>query len=132
MRKRFWPRVLKSVLPVALLCGVGGWALAWAAGAYVTDSRYSGDELRETLVWRLPLTLAAWGGGITFLCELFRHLWAQPIQSAAEAKTQAVDAEQLLMQLIEQAEAAEEDRNPQPVFGGCAPPPDELFSKHSA
>src|SRR5215213_280164 len=59
---RFWPRLLKSVLPVALLAAGGGYLYAVAAGAYVADGRDDGTALRETLVWRVPLTMAAWAG----------------------------------------------------------------------
>ena len=125
-RKVFWPRLLKSVLPIAVLSAAGGWVYAYAAGMYMTDAQHTGDELKESLLWRLPFTMAAWGGGITFFCELFRHWWGKPNSApapvAAETKSAPVDAEQLLLQLLDQAEAAEQSRYELPVFAQSAPP----------
>ena len=120
MRNPFWPRLLKSVLPVAVLCGVGGWALAHAAGVYVADARHAGDDLRDALAWRLPFTLAAWGGGITFACELLRHWWVSP-KPPADPPAAPIDGEQLLLQLLVEAEAAEASRAALPPAGRTSP-----------
>lgn len=117
---RFWPRLLKSVLPVALLAGAGGYAYAVAAGAYVADGRDDGEGLREKLLWRVPFSMAAWAGGFTLLFELFRHLWvAKPAPTTATERGAVPpaqpDAEQLLLQLLEQAEAAEKTRESQRI-----------------
>lgn len=127
--RRFWPRLLKSVLPVTLLCGAAGYLYALAAGSYVADQRDDGSTLRDTLVWRVPFTMAAWGGGITLLVEWFRHLWGANKTDAAAAATAAPQqtAEQILMQLLEQAEQAEESRKfpvPPPPSVNDTPLPD--------
>jgi hypothetical protein len=118
---RFWPRLVKSVLPVALLAAGAGYLYAVGAGAYVADGRDDGTALREALVWRVPLTMAAWAGGLTLLVEWFRHLWGakQAPKAAAEAKASVLDSEQLLLQLLEQAEAAEKSRGSEriPILG---------------
>lgn len=113
----FWPRLFKSVLPVALLAAGGGYLYAVAAGAYVADGRNDGTALKEALVWRLPLTMAAWAGGLTLLVEWFRHLWGKKpeAQPVAEAKQSVLDSEQLLLQLLDQAEAAEKHRESQRI-----------------
>jgi hypothetical protein len=120
----FWPRLLKSVLPIALLAGGVGYLFAQAAGAYVATARDDGSALTESLAWRVPLSMAAWGGGIALLFEVFRHLWSRskPTPNPVVASSDVPDAEQLLMQLLEQAEAAEHNRN-QPDFPVAEPPP---------
>ena len=111
--RRFWPRLLKSVLPVTLLCGAVGYLYAVAAGAYVATEHDDGGGLRDTLTWRVPFFMALWGGGFTLLVEWFRHLWAPAKKgekpAAATPSPDAV-AEKLLLQLLEQAEQAEQSR----------------------
>ncbi len=107
----FVRRLLISVLPTMLLLAVCGYGMANAAGLYVGNERYSGDQLVETLQWRLPLTLAAWGGGLVFLMELVRHLWLKPAEKpksreTTKSLTPDQEAEQLLLQLLEQNESA--------------------------
>lgn len=115
--RRFWPRLLKSVLPITLLCGAAGYLYAVAAGAYIADEREDGRTLREALAWRVPLAMAFWGGGFTLLVEWFRHLWgganktdAKDTKGTVPAPTPEESAEQLLLQLLQQAEAAERSR----------------------
>ena len=109
--RRFWPRLLKAVLPVTLVCGATGYVYAVAAGAYFATDRDDGGGLRDTLTWRVPFFMALWGGGFTLIVEWFRHLWAPakkgetPVAASPDA-----DAEQLLLQLLEQAEQAEQSR----------------------
>lgn len=114
LMREFALRVLKTVVPTAALLAVCGYGFAVVAGMYVSNDRDSGDELRMSLAWRLPFTLAAWGGGMVFLYELFRALWGQkPSAEKPVSLTTAspeVDAEQLLQQLLDQADAAEEVR----------------------
>ena len=120
---RFWPRLLKSVLPIALLAGGAGYLYAVAAGAYVADERNDGGGVRDALAWRVPLAMAAWGGGITLVFEWLRHLWGVKARPAADLPAAAaVDAETLLLQLLEQAEAAEKARQ-QPVSVSTDTPP---------
>jgi len=111
--RRFWPRALKSVLPVTLLCGAAGYLYCVAAGAYFATERDDGNGLRDFLAWRVPFTMALWGGGFTLLVEWFRYLWVP--KKADEKKPEAApnpeaDAEKLLLQLLEQAEEAERSR----------------------
>ncbi len=142
--RRFWPRLLKAVLPVTLLCGAAGYLYAVAAGAYIATERDDGGGLRDTLTWRVPFTMAMWGGGFTLLVEFFRHLWApakKGEKATAAAPNPDADAEKLLLQLLEQAEQAEQSRaipmrtdrtlppdladTPPPVFPS-APTPDAV------
>jgi hypothetical protein len=110
--RRFWLRTLKTVLPVALLCGAAGYLYAVVAGAYFATERDDGSTLRDALAWRLPFTMAVWGGGFTLLVEFFRHLWApkNADEKATPAANPEADAEKLLLQLLEQAEEAERSR----------------------
>lgn len=128
--RRFWPRLLKSVLPITLLCGAAGYLYAVAAGTYIADEREDGSTLRGVLAWRVPFAMAFWGGGFTLLVEWFRHLWgankADEKKAATPAPTAEESAEQLLMQLLQQAEAAERSRTmPMPEPRGT-PTPAEL------
>ena len=107
----FVRRLFISVLPTVVLLALCGYGLSRAAGLYVANGRDSGEQLAETLQWRLPITLAAWGGGLVFLMELVRYLWVKPVaktQTAEAVKTLTPDqeAEQLLLQLLEQNESA--------------------------
>lgn len=125
---RFWPRLLKTVLPVALFSGAVGCLYALAAGAYVADERDDGSGVREALLWRVPFAMAAWAGGFTLLFEVFRHWWAPKTPPApAASKPSVTDSEQLLLQLLEQAEAAEKSRAsqviPVPTVGTNTPAP---------
>jgi hypothetical protein len=129
--RRFWPRLLKSVLPITLLCGAAGYLYAVAAGAYIADEREDGSTLRAALAWRVPFALAFWGGAFTLLVEWFRHLWGvnKPDAKKAEATpvpTAEESAEQLLMQLLQQAEAAERSRTMPMPEPRAAPTPAEL------
>lgn len=110
---KFWPRLLKVVLPVSVVCGGAGYLYAVAAGAYIADARDDGGTLRDTLVWRVPFAMAFWGGSFTLLVEFFRHLWGannKPEKSSAPAVSPDAEAEKLLLQLLEQAETAEQSR----------------------
>lgn len=124
---RFWPRVLKTVLPVGLICGAAGYLYAVAAGAYYATERDDGSTLRDALAWRVPFAMAFWGAGFTLVVEFFRHLWApkKPDEKPAAAPNPEADAEKLLLQLLEQAEEAERSRTvpaPDPRPTAEAPP----------
>lgn len=125
--RRFWPRLLKTVLPVALVCGGAGYLYAIGAGAYVSGKQDDGSTLRDALVWRVPFAMAFWGGGFTLVVEWFRHLWApkKDEKPVAVAPNPEADTEKLLLQLLEQAEQAEESRKfppPEPRTLPPAPP----------
>ena len=110
-------RVLKSVVATVLLLAACGYGFAVAARAYVATDRDSGEGIEQALAWRLPFTLAAWGGGMVLVYELFRTLWGPKPSSAGTATGGAtspvLDAEQLLQQLLDQADAAEKLRQAQ-------------------
>jgi hypothetical protein len=103
-------RSAKTVLPTVTVAAVGGYLFAQGAGVYAATDRDSGQELAATLSCRLPFTLAAWSGGMVLVYELFRSLWGGK-PKLADPKPPAVDSEQLLLQLLEQAEAAEQRRS---------------------
>lgn len=116
---RFWPRALKTVLPVGFICGAAGYLYAVAAGAYFATERDDGSTLRDALAWRVPFAMAFWGAGFTLVVEFLRRLWAPKTTDAkpAAAPNPDADAETLLLQLLEQAEEAERSRTapaPQP------------------
>jgi hypothetical protein len=130
----FLRRLLLSVVPTMVLLALCGYGLSRAAGAYVANGRDTGQQLAETLQWRLPITLAAWGGGLVFLMELIRHLWVKPAakpmaQQELKPLTPDQEAEQLLLQLLEQSESAQAraiiplDQTP-PPSGTPLPAPD--------
>jgi hypothetical protein len=122
----FLIRVAKTVVPAAALAAGGGYLFAQMAGQYVATPRDDGEALRATLASRLPFTMAAWCGGMVLVFELFRSLWGQkpkPVESP-----RGVDAEQLLQQLLEQADAAEQARQaatkpPITLISEDTPPP---------
>ncbi|MCU0705087.1 MAG: hypothetical protein MUF18_14030 [Fimbriiglobus sp.] len=126
---RFWPRALKSVLPVVVVCGGAGYLYALGAAAYVADGKDDATTLRTALSWRLPLAMACWGGGVTLIVEFFRQLWAPRKADEAKAESPAppLDAERLLLQLIEQAEEAERSRAI-PMPGERSLPPDPAMT----
>ena len=104
-------RALKTVLPTAVLLGVCGYLFAVSVGRVVATDKDNGAATADALRWRLPFTMAAWGGGMVLVFELFRSLWGgKPPAPPAKARPQAVDSEQLLLQMLEQAEAAEAAR----------------------
>lgn len=123
----FSVRILKSVLPTSAVLAAFGFLFARAAGAYVSTDKDDAGELTAELSWKLPLAFAFWGGGMTLVFEFFRHLWGRNPEPAATAPV-AADAEQLLLQLLEQAEAAEARRSgliptPNPVCPAMPTPP---------
>ena len=114
--RRFLHRLLMNGLPTAAILAIFGYAFAQFAGMwYVSESggRHSpvgADEIAATLEWRLPLTMAAWGFGLVALFEGVLSLWRKP-DPAPIRLTPAVDeTEQLLLKLLEEAEAAEAAR----------------------
>jgi len=108
----FVRRLFISVLPTMVLLALCGYGMSRAAGLYVANERDNGEQLAKTLQYRLPITLAAWGGGLVFLMELFRHLWVKPVAKVTDAEvpktlTPDQEARQLLLQLLEQSESAQ-------------------------
>ena len=126
--RAFAIRVLKNGLPVAALLALLGYGLAQMAemmGGKADRPNPDGvPEMREVLQYRLPLTMAAWGLGIVVAFEVLFSLW-RPTVPAAATKPAAVpvdEAEQLLMKLLEEADAAEFARR-MPSPADPTPPP---------
>ena len=105
-------KLLKNGVPTAAILAVVGYLFAQLAGMwYVSESGgrtspVGSDEIADTLQWRLPLTMAAWGFGLVALFEGVLSLWRKP--PAAAPVVSAVDeTELLLLKLLEEADAAE-------------------------
>ncbi len=110
-------KVLKSGLPTAAILAVCGYVFAQFAGMwYVSEAGgrtlpVGSGEIADTLEWRLPLTMAAWGFGLIALFEGVLSIWRQPAALEVPAEVETVDeTEQLLLKLLEEAEAAEAER----------------------
>ncbi len=110
-------KVLKSGLPTAAILAVCGYVFAQFAGMwYVSEAGgrtlpVGSGEIADTLEWRLPLTMAAWGFGLIALFEGVLSIWRQPAVLEVPAEVETVDeTEQLLLKLLEEAEAAEAER----------------------
>ena len=113
--RRYLLKLLKTGLPTAAILALFGYAFAQFAGMwYVSDaggreSPVGAVEVARSLEWRLPLTMAAWGFGLVALFEGVLSLWRAP--APAEPAHPIIDAtEQLLLKLLEEADAAEEVR----------------------
>ena len=105
-------KLLKTGLPTAAGLGVVGYAFARFAGMwYVSeagghDSPVGAAEVARTLEWRLPLAMAGWGFGLVALFEGVLSLWRKPVP--VEPAVPVVDeTEQLLLKLLEEADAAD-------------------------
>ena len=109
-------KLLKTGLPTAAGLGVVGYAFARFAGMwYVSEAggrtAIGANDIAEALEWRLPLTMAAWGFGLVALFEGILSIWRKPTTPATPAALTPVDeTEQLLLKLLEEAEAAEDQR----------------------
>lgn len=126
--RAFGIRVLKNGLPVALLLGALGYGMAsmaeMMAGRPERPTSGHVPDVRTHLQGRLPFTMAAWGFGIVVAFEALFSLWRKPVPPATEVKAVAVEdeAEQLLMKLLEEADAAERARS-MPSPADPTPPP---------
>ena len=126
--RAFAKRVLKNGLPVAVLLAALGYGMAqmaeMMAGKSDRPTPAHVPELRTHLQYRLPLTMAAWGLGIVVAFEGLFSLWRRPVPPVAEVKAVAPmdEAEQLLLKLLEEADAAERARS-MPSAADPTPPP---------
>ena len=107
-------KLLKTGLPTAAGLGVVGYAFARFAGMwYVSEAggrtAIGASDIAEALEWRLPLTMAAWGFGLVALFEGILSIWRKPT-APLTAVTPVDETEQLLLKLLEEAEAAEDER----------------------
>lgn len=132
--RAFVIRLLWNGLPVAVLLAGVGYGLSQMAemmSGKADRPRPDGvPELADHLQWRLPAGLAAWGFGLVLVFELLLSVWRQPVPTAdgkADAARRSVvaieaDAEQLLLKLLGEAEAAERART-MPSPADPTPPP---------
>lgn len=132
--RAFVIRLLWNGLPVAVLLAGVGYGLSQTAEMMTGKAGRPHPDgvpaLAEHLQWRLPLGLAAWGFGLVLVFELLLSVWrkpaSQPDGTAEAARTSVAaieaDAEQLLLKLLGEAEAAERARaTPSPA--DPTPPP---------
>jgi hypothetical protein len=126
--RAFGIRVLKNGLPVVVLLAALGYGMSQMAEMMTGKSdRPNPDgvpEMRDVLQYRLPFTFAAWGLGFVVAFEALFSLWRKPLPptDAKPAAVQADEAEQLLMKLLEEADAAERARS-MPSPADPTPPP---------
>jgi len=115
--RAFGIRLLKNGLPVAVLLAALGYGMAnmaeMMAGRPEIPTPGHVPEMRAQLQNRLPFTMAAWGFGIVVAFEALFSLWRKPVPPVTEVKAVTVEdeAEQLLMKLLEEADAAERARS---------------------
>jgi len=103
-------RILRNGLLAALMLGVLGFVYAQFAGIWFdAKAGAGGAEVTEALQWRMPFTMAGWGFGLVAVFEFFGALWRKPEKPGVESKP-VPDAESLLLELLDQAEAAERER----------------------
>lgn len=131
--RAFVIRLLWNGLPVAVLLAALGYGMAQMAemmqGQADRPSPAGVPELTDHLQWRVPLGLAAWGFGLVLAFELLLSLWRKPVPAdgkGSEAKKSIAaiqdEAEQLLLKLLAEADAAERARSlPSPA--DPTPPP---------
>lgn len=106
-------KLLKNGVPTAVALAVVGYFFAQLAAMwYASESggrvTVGADEMSDTLEWHLPLTMAAWGFGLVALFEGVLSLWRTPVAEPVALTIPVVDeTEQLLLKLLEEAEAAE-------------------------
>ncbi len=126
--RAFAIRVLRNGLPVAVLLAAVGYGMAqmaeMMAGRSPRPTPGHVPELSTHLEYRLPLTMAAWGLGLVVALEALFSLWRQPVPPASEGKPLPPmdEAEQLLLRLLEEADAAERARS-MPSAADPTPPP---------
>lgn len=128
-------KVLKSGLPTAAILAVCGYVFAQFAGMWYASEAggrtlaVGSGEIADTLEWRLPMTMAAWGFGLIALFEGVLSIWRKPAALAVSSETEPVDeTEQLLLKLLEEAEAAEAER--QIKFALAQTPMPKLMATH--
>lgn len=108
-------RILRHGIPAALILGCLGIVYAQFAGVWFQnkigerEAPSGGAEVTDALQWRMPLAMAGWGFGVVAAIELVTGLWRKPIPS--EAIKPVPDAEELLSKLLDEAEAAERERD---------------------
>jgi hypothetical protein len=116
-------RALKRGLLTAAILAVLGYVLADLAGMWLsTQSAAARDDFAQSLRYRMPLTMAAWGFLLVAFFEGVATLLRGGKRAIPARRVPAVptedEVEQLLHQLLQQADAAEAARagksNPSP------------------
>jgi hypothetical protein len=127
-------RSLKSGLPTALILALLGIGYSQLSGIWLTadtskpDDQQNLSDFTNWLQVRVAAGMAAWGFVIVFLGECFRALWLPEssktaTSSGSNPKVDAdAEAERLLLQLLEEAEAAERQRRQSPPLDQTPPP----------
>jgi hypothetical protein len=141
-------RILKHGLPTAVLLALLGFLMAEIASMWVasqpapslqprvsiespTDESTStvnpDAKAMEALRYQLPLEMAVWGFGLVVLCEVVLAFWRgkkqpQPLGPGLRPPSDA-EVEELLNQLLQQAEEAEAARNAAANKPTDTPPP---------
>jgi hypothetical protein len=139
-------RIAKHGLPTAALLALLGFLMAEMAGIWVASQpapsapRASVESPADTaapadrpdtvavraLRYQLPLEMAAWGFGLVVLCELWLALWRSkkpPMHPPGLRPPTDAEVEELLNQLLQQAEEAEAARKAAAARPADTPPP---------
>jgi hypothetical protein len=108
-------RILKRGLPTAAILAVLGTVMADLAGMWVSSqSPATGDDFAQTLRYRMPLAMAAWGFALVAIFEVALTVLRGGKRTIPARRIPAVptedEVEQLLNQLLQQADAAEAAR----------------------
>ena len=112
--RRYLLKLLKNGLPTAAILALFGYGFAQFAGMwYVSeaggrDSPVGAGQVAASLEWRLPLAMAGWGFALVALFEGVLSLWRKP--DAIPPVVVVDETEQLLLKLLEEADAAEAER----------------------
>ncbi len=120
--RRYLLKLLKAGVPTAAILAFFGYAFAQFAGMwYISESGgrespVGAAEIARTLEWRLPLTMAAWGFGLVALFEGVLSLWRKPVPVPPPVAV-VDETEQLLLKLLEEADAAEAERQMKMALG---------------
>ena len=124
-------RILKNGIPTAVALALLGYMMGGLAGMWFESNQVprtvngnltanampgSGNDITQQLRARLPFTMAAWGFALVTVFELIATVWrgpravsqSNPVAKSALNPTNDLDpeVEQLLNQLLEQADAA--------------------------
>lgn len=124
-------RILKNGIPTAIALALLGYMMGGLAGMWFESNQVprtvngnltanamtgSGNDITQQLRARLPVTMATWGFALVTVFELIAMAWrgphavsqSRPVAKSALNPTNDLDpeVEQLLNQLLEQADAA--------------------------
>lgn len=116
MRRLLIRIAINGGLTALILAGIG-LLYAELAGAWLTSARARNSEsdiqLTETLRWRVPLTMAAWGFVFAAVGEIIRSLRRGPEKATEPASPD--QAEILLEEILSKLEAAKPNSRAEPT-----------------